>query len=82
MAPYHCVHTLLLGGGGIFDKNGVIWCNLGAPKYIITDLKINNFRKKNQQENLIAIFHSPTNLDEHVSMKMNTYRIDKGGLGG
>ena len=37
-------------------------------------------REKNKQENLIAIFLSLTNLDEHVSTKANTFRIYKGGL--
>ena len=42
----------------IFDKK---WCDLvqsGVPKYVITNLKINNFKEKNQQENFIAIFPS------------------------
>ena len=26
-----------------FDKKGVIWCNLGVPKYAITKQNINNF---------------------------------------
>ena len=64
-----------------FDKK---WCDLlqsgGVPKYVITNLKINNFKEKNQQENLIAIFLSHINLDEHVSTKIYTFRIDKGGL--
>ena len=59
--------------------SGAIW---GVPKYVITDLKINNFKEKNQQENLIAIDLSPINLDEHVSTKINTFRIYKGDLGG
>ena len=54
----------------------------GVPKYVFTNLKINNFKEKNQQENLIAIFLSHTNLDEHVSTKINECRIYKGGLGG
>ena len=62
----------------IFDKNGVIW---GVPKYVITNLKINNFKGKNQQENLIAILLSQINLDEHVSAKINPFRIYKGGGG-
>ena len=28
----------------IFDKNHTVWCNLGAPKYVITILKINTFK--------------------------------------
>ena len=65
-----------------FDKNGVIWCNLGRPKYVINNLKIHNFKEKTQKENLIAIFLSQTNLHKHVSMKINTFRIYQGvGLG-
>ena len=26
------------------DKNGAIWCSLGVPKYVITNLNINNFK--------------------------------------
>ena len=82
-----CSHTTARGVRGYaplenFDKNGVIWCNFWRPKYVITNLKFNNFKGKNQQENLIAIFLSQSNLDEHVSTKINTYRIKKGGLGG
>ena len=65
-----------------FGINDVIWCNLGVQKYVITNLQTNNFKRKNQQENLMAIFLSPVNLDEHVSTKINTFRIYKGGLGG
>ena len=56
----------------------MIW---GVPNYVITSLKINNVKKTNQQENLIAIFLSQITLDEHVSTKINTFRIYKGGLG-
>ena len=34
---------------------------------------------KKQQENLIVIFLSPINVDEQVSTKITTFRIDKGG---
>ena len=60
-------------------RSGAIW---GVPKYLFTNLKINNFKGKNQQENLIAIFLSLINLDEHISTKINTFIIYKGGLGG
>ena len=49
--------------------------------YVITNLKINNFKEKNQQENVIAIFLSQINLDEHVSTKINKFRIYKGVWG-
>ena len=49
---------------------------------VISNLKINNFKEKNQQANLIGIFLPRINLDEHVSMKINTSRIHKGGSGG
>ena len=51
----------------------------GVPKYVITSIKINNFKGKNPQENLIATFLSLINLDEHGSTKINTFRIYKGG---
>ena len=44
--------------------SGAIW---GVPKYVITNLKINNCKGKNQQENLIALFLSLSNIAEHVS---------------
>ena len=59
----------------IFDKNFAIWCNLGRPKVCYYQPK----REKNQQENLIAIFLSQINFDEHVSTKINTCRSYKGG---
>ena len=65
------------------DKNGVIWCNLGASQsMLLPTLKSTILREKNEQENLIGIFLSQINLDERVSMKINTSRIYKGGLGG
>ena len=49
-----CSHTVARGGGGegargrlpqiFFDKNGVIWCNLGRPK-------VCKYQPKNQQLN-------------------------------
>ena len=59
--------------------SGAIW---GVPKYVVTNIKINNFKENNQQENLIAIFLSQTNPDEYVSIKLNTFIICKVGLGG
>ena len=46
-----CTHTVAGGGGGGgFGKNGVIWCSRGGgggvPKYVITNLKIQNFKEK------------------------------------
>ena len=53
----------------------------GRPKVCYYQPKNNNFKGKNQQENLIAIFLSQLNLDEHVSTIINTFKIYKGGLG-
>ena len=53
-----------------FDKNGVIWCNLGVPKYVITvTLKSTILRKKeiNPKRNWHIILNII--LDEHVSTK-------------
>ena len=49
---------------------------------MLLQTKSNNFKEKNQQENVIAIFLSQINLDEHVSTKINTFRIYKGSGGG
>ena len=59
--------------------SGAIW---GVPKYVTTNLKINNFKEKNQQENLVAKFLSQINLHKHVNMKIDTFRIYQGGYGG
>ena len=42
-----CSHTVARGSGGMlprifFDKNGVIWCNVGRPK-------VKYYQPKNQQ---------------------------------
>ena len=57
------------------------FCPFPVPKYVITNLKVNNFKGKNQQEKLNAIFLSQINLYEAVSTKINTFRNYKGGLG-
>ena len=49
--------------------------------YVITNLKIDNSKEKNQQEHLFAIFLSQINLNEHVSTKINRFRIYRGGGG-
>ena len=50
-----------------FDKNGVIRCNLGAPKYIITNLKTTILRMINQDQNLnISEILTQIDLDVHV----------------
>ena len=36
----------------IFDKNGVIWCNLGRPKVCYYHLKLNNFKGKKSTRKL------------------------------
>ena len=40
------------------DKNGAIWCNLGVPKYVTTNLKIDNFKDNK----------STTKLNYHISL--------------
>ena len=52
----------------------------GVPKYVITNLKINNFKdNKSTRKRYFRIF-SQMNINEHVSTKINIFRIDKGGL--
>ena len=54
----------------------------GGQKYVITNLKINNFKEKNQQEIFIAIFLSQINLDEHSSTKKKYIQNLQGGSEG
>ena len=70
----------MLGGsrGKLPCKN---WCILGVPKYVIINLKSIILRKINQQQpKFCAIFFSKINPDVHVSTKINTFTIYKGGL--
>ena len=53
-------------------KNGVIWCILSVPKYVIINLK----RILNQQQKLFDIF-SNINPDVHASTKMNTFNFTR-----
>ena len=62
--------------------NGAIWCILSVPKYVIINLKINNFRIINQQHpKFCAICFSKINPDAHVSTKMNAITYNKKGGG-
>ena len=77
----------MLGGpeacspGNYLVKNGAIWCNLGVPKYVITDLKINNFKgNKSTATKFNSDIFSPINLDVHVSIK-KILRMYKGSGG-
>ena len=60
-------------------KNGVIW---SVPKYVITNLKINNSKEKNHHEYSVFIFLSQTNLDEHASAKIKIQLELTGGFWG
>ena len=77
----------MLGGSGMlpwenFDKNSAIWCNLGIPKYVITILKINNFKatKSTTTEFNCHIF-SPTNIDVHAILKLFDFKLKRGVWG-
>ena len=54
---------------------------MGRPKACYYQPKNQQFEEKNQQENLIAIFLSAINLDEHVSTKIDAFRIYQGVWG-
>ena len=58
-----------------FCQNGATWA---SPKYVISDLKINNCKKnKPFWHNLSKI-----NVDDHVSSKWNKKHHSEGGSGG
>ena len=78
---------MLGGSGGMlslenFDKNSAIWCNLGIPKYVITILKINNFKvtKSTTTEFNCYIFF-PTNIDVHAIVKLFNFELKRGVWG-
>ena len=58
-------------------KNGLIWYNLGVLKYVIANLKIEIFKDNKS----MPYFLSKSNLDEHLSTKLDTFSIYKVGLG-
>ena len=65
-----------------FDKNGAIWCNVGVPKYVITNQKPTISRLLyQQQQNIIAICFTPINFQMCILWKINTFIIDKGVWG-
>ena len=65
-----------------FDKNSAIWCNLGIPKYVISILKINNFKvTKSTTTEINCHIFSPTNIDVHAILKL-CYLELKRGVGG
>ena len=59
----------------IVDKNGVIW---GVPKYVITNLKINNFKEKMNKKTELPYFSLRSIFDEHVSAKKIRLEFTRG----
>ena len=63
----------------IFDRDDVIWCNLGRPKVCYYQPKHQQFEGEKSTRNFNWHSLSPINIDEHVSRKIKTIRIYKGG---
>ena len=64
-----------------FDKNSAIWCNLGIPKYVITILKINDFKvSKSTTTKFNCHIFSPTNIDVHVILKLFDLELKRGAI--
>ena len=58
------------------DKNGAIWCNLGVPKYVITNLKSTILRIRTKTTKLNChIFVLDRSRSTFLSTKINTFRI-------
>ena len=78
---------MLGGSGGILpqencDKNSAIWCTLGFPKYVITILKINNFKfTKSTTTKFNCHIFSPTNIDVHAYLKLFDLELKRGVWG-
>ena len=53
---------------------------LSVSKYVVMylNLKSTFFKIINQQQNIFTIFYSNINLDEHVSMKVNIFTLERG----
>ena len=64
------------------DKNGASWSILSVPKYVIMNLKMNNFKdnKSTTTTKIFAIILSNINLYEHVITKVNILIFYKGCL--
>ena len=56
------------------DKKGAIWCILDVSNCVIMNLKINNSKVINQQQQ--KLYHSHV----HVSMKVNIFTFNKGDV--
>ena len=75
----------MLGGSGgllrrkFFDKNGVIWGNLGVSKVCLHQCKNHNF--KGNKSTTTKLICSPISEDVHVCTKINTERVLKGVWG-
>ena len=55
------------------DKNGAIWCIQSVPKYVIINLKINNFEdNKSATQILCHIFAAISHPDRTLVQKTNT----------
>ena len=66
--------------GNNLKRNGTILCTLSVTKYVIINLKINNFKIINQQQQILfAIFFSSINPDVHVNKQL--YFIRGSGFG-
>ena len=72
-----CSHTVDRGSGAWPRKKMTNMCDLvqsGRPKFPYYQPKKSTIlRIINQQQNVIAIFLSLINVDDHVSMKVNKY---------
>ena len=60
------------------DKNGAIWCILSVPKYVIINIKINNFLDNKTTTQILCHIFSKINPDAHVSTKINTFTFYMG----
>ena len=78
------IHTCAKGSGAyalpeIFGKNVAICRILSVPKYVIINLKINNFK---DNISTIIIKKSPYLSPILIQMSMSICTFEKGGLGG
>ena len=57
-------------------KSGEIWCIISVPKYVIINLKINDFKDNKSTTQILCHLFSKINPDAHVSTKINTFTLN------
>ena len=78
------IYTCARGVREYFDKNGAIWCILSVPKYVIINLKINNFKDNKStttKQSIRNIFSNIIQMCMSVHKQIHVHVTTEGGGG-